>query len=54
MFEVEVSSIEPFRNLVKAVGAVVDEGCLIGFEQGEQPVLRSVELHVRSIIIIYY
>ena len=27
MFEVEVSSIEPFRNLVKALAAVVDEGC---------------------------
>jgi len=27
LFEVEVSSIEPFRNLVKALAAVVDEGC---------------------------
>ena len=27
MFEVEVSSIEPFRNLVRALAAVVDEGC---------------------------
>lgn len=27
MFEVEVSGIEPFRNLVKAVGTVVEEGC---------------------------
>ena len=27
MFEVEISSIEPFRNLVKALAAVVDEGC---------------------------
>ncbi len=27
MFEVEVSGIEPFRNLVKALAAVVDEGC---------------------------
>lgn len=27
MFEVEVSSIEPFRNLVKALAAIVDEGC---------------------------
>ena len=27
MFEVEVSSIEPFRNLVRAIAAVVDEGC---------------------------
>ena len=27
MFEVEISCIEPFRNLVKALAAVVDEGC---------------------------
>lgn len=27
MFEVEVSGIEPFRNLVKAIAAVVQEGC---------------------------
>jgi len=27
LFEVEISSIEPFRNLVKALAAVVDEGC---------------------------
>ncbi len=27
LFEVEVTSIEPFRNLVKALAAVVDEGC---------------------------
>ena len=27
MFEVEVSGIEPFRNLVRALAAVVDEGC---------------------------
>ena len=27
MFEVEVSGIEPFRNLVKALAAVIDEGC---------------------------
>ena len=27
LFEVEVSRIEPFRNLVKALAAVVDEGC---------------------------
>jgi len=27
LFEVEISSIEPFRNLVKAIDAVVDEGC---------------------------
>jgi len=32
LFEVEVSSIEPFRNLVKALAAVVDEGC---FEMDE-------------------
>jgi len=27
LFEVEVSGIEPFRNLIKALDAVVDEGC---------------------------
>ena len=27
MFEVEVSGIEPFRNLIKALDAVVEEGC---------------------------
>ena len=27
MFDVEVSSVEPFRNLVRALAAVVDEGC---------------------------
>ena len=27
MFEVEVADIEPFRNLVKALDAVVEEGC---------------------------
>ena len=27
LFEVEISSIEPCRNLVKALAAVVDEGC---------------------------
>ena len=27
MFEVEVSSIEPFRNLVKAIAAIIEEGC---------------------------
>ena len=27
LFEVEVSGIEPFRNLVKALDAVVEEGC---------------------------
>ncbi|MBA7674767.1 hypothetical protein ES703_82992 [subsurface metagenome] len=27
MFEVEVSSIEPFRNLMKALAAVIEEGC---------------------------
>ena len=27
MFEVEISSIEPFRNLVKALAAVLYEGC---------------------------
>jgi len=27
LFEVEISSIEPFRNLVKALAAVLDEGC---------------------------
>ena len=27
MFEVELSAVEPFRNLMKAVGAVVEEGC---------------------------
>ncbi len=27
MFEVEVSSIEPFRNLVKAIASIVYEGC---------------------------
>ena len=27
MFEVEVAGIEPFRNLVKAIAAVVQEGC---------------------------
>jgi len=27
LFEVEISSIEPFRNLVRAIAAVVDEGC---------------------------
>jgi proliferating cell nuclear antigen PCNA len=27
LFEVEVSSIEPFRNLVRALAAVLDEGC---------------------------
>ena len=32
MFEVEVSGIEPFRNLIKALDAVVEEGC---FDIGE-------------------
>jgi len=27
LFEVEVSGIEPFRNLIKALDAVVEEGC---------------------------
>lgn len=27
LFEFEVSNIEPFRNLVKALAAIVDEGC---------------------------
>ncbi|GAG84061.1 unnamed protein product [marine sediment metagenome] len=27
LFEVEVSSIEPFRNLVKALAAVLEDGC---------------------------
>ena len=27
LFEVEVSRIEPFRNLMRALAAVVDEGC---------------------------
>jgi DNA polymerase III sliding clamp (beta) subunit (PCNA family) len=27
LFEVEISSIEPLRNLVKALAAVLDEGC---------------------------
>ena len=27
MFEVEISSIEPFRNLVKAIASIVYEGC---------------------------
>lgn len=27
MFEVEISSIEPFRSLVKALASIVDEGC---------------------------
>ena len=27
MFEVEISSIEPFRNLVRALAAFVYEGC---------------------------
>jgi len=27
LFEVEVADIEPFRSLVKAIAAVVDEGC---------------------------
>jgi len=27
LFDVEISQIEPFRNLVKALAAVVDEGC---------------------------
>jgi len=27
LFEVEVADIDPFRNLVKAIAAVVDEGC---------------------------
>jgi len=32
LFEVEVSGIEPFRNLIKALDAVVEEGC---FDIGE-------------------
>ena len=27
MFEVEVSDIEPFRNLVKALASIIEEGC---------------------------
>jgi len=41
LFEVEISSIEPFRNLVKALAAVVDEG---GFNiDGEKIKLLAVD-----------
>ena len=34
MFEVEVAGVEPFRSLVKAIAAVVEEGCFNVDETG--------------------
>ena len=59
MFEVEVAGIEPFRNLVKAIAAVVQalevpEGyLLVVLHNGTEPVLSSVEYnHLEHLLIV--
>jgi len=48
LFEVEISRIEPFRNLVKAVSVIIEEGCF-NMTEGEMKLIAMDPSHVAMV-----